>query len=358
MGGHEPRDPESKNVAYGPWAESCKADDPGSHRAAPAEPHAAVSSANAMDCENAPAPSFVRTQSPPPASSLPDHAAASLPGEAYPSQSESHRDNLFLVGDPGQEPVPSPESRPPADDHPSRGHGLVAPLGGSSWSATAGAHRPDPAKFTRGPDSVARRLLSTRPPHVSARLAFSGAAASVAIAIIAFIASAGAPGWLPLIGASANGPRTPSHRASIGYRSSIPSSENASGLDPRRPKPDLAALRPTPKPTSRRPAHRKTSHTTLFVRRHTASSTRYVASQSPSASSSSAPAASESTSISSPASSRSYTPATTQPTVAPSTRSSPSAPSTSSTQTASARPKQAGPTGPVSLIGAGTSPSS
>ena len=170
MGGHEPRDPESKNVAYGPWAESCKPADPGSHLAAPAEHHAAVSSANAMYCENAPAPSFVRTQSPTPASSLPDHATASLPAEAYPSQSESHRDNLFLVGDPGQEPVPSPESRPPADDHPSDERGLVAPLGVSSWSATAAAHRPDPAKFTRPPVSVARRWPPTRPPYVSARL--------------------------------------------------------------------------------------------------------------------------------------------------------------------------------------------
>ena len=170
MGGHEPRDPERENVAYGPWAAWRKPDVPGSHRPAAAEQHAAVSSANAMDCENAPAPSFVRTQSPPSASSLPDHATTSLLAEAYPSHSESHRDNLFLEGDPGQQPVPSPESRPPADDHPSREHGLVAPLGGSSWSATAAAHRPDPAKFTRPPVSVARRLLPTRPPHVFARL--------------------------------------------------------------------------------------------------------------------------------------------------------------------------------------------
>ena len=82
MGGHEPRDPESENVAYGPWAAWRKLDDPGSDRAADAEHHAAVSSANAMDCENAPAPSFVRTQSPPPASSLHDHAPASPAAEA------------------------------------------------------------------------------------------------------------------------------------------------------------------------------------------------------------------------------------------------------------------------------------
>ena len=93
-----------------------------------------------------------------------------LLAEAYPSHSESHRDNLFLEGDTDQQPVPSHESRPPADDYPPPGHGLVAALGGSSWSATAAAHRPDPAKFTRPPVSVARRLLPTWPPHVSARL--------------------------------------------------------------------------------------------------------------------------------------------------------------------------------------------
>ena len=313
-----------------------------------------------MDCENAPAPSFVRTESPTPASSLDDHATASCSPRGGPSHSESHRDNLFLEGDPDRQPAPSPESRPPADDPPARGHRPVVPLGGSSWSATAAAHRPDAAKFTRAPDSVARRLLSTRPPHVSARLAFSGAAASVAIAIIAFIASVGAPGWLPLIGVSANGVHTLTPRASTGYRSPTPSSENASGLDPRRPNPHLAAaLRPTPKSTFRLPAHRRASHTTLFVGRRAASPARYVPSQSPNASSSSAAPASQSTYTPPPASSRSYTPpATRPPAVAPTTHSSPSAPSTSSSQTASAKPKQAGPTGPVSLIGAGTSPSS
>jgi hypothetical protein len=355
MGGHEPRDPDRENVAYGPWA-AWRKDASGSHRRAAADQHAAVSSANAMDCENAPAPSFVRTQSPPAASSLPDHGTASLLVEAHPSPSESHRDNLFLEGDADPQPVPSPESRPPGDNPPGE-HGLVAPLGASSWSASAAAHRPDPAKFTRAPDSVARRLLPIRPPHVSARLAFSGAAASAGIAIIAFIASVGAPGWLPLIGVSGNGPPTLSHRASTGYSSSIPSAESTTGLDPRRPNPHLtAALRPTPKSTSGRSAHRRPSHATLFVGRRAASSARYVASHSPHAASWSAPA---SQSTSTPASSRSYTPpATTTPAVAPSTYSSPSAPSTSSSQTASARPKQAGPTGPVSLIGAGTSPSS
>ena len=170
MGGYEPRDPDSENVAYGPWAAWRKPDDPGSDRAAGAEQHAAFSSANAMDCDNAPAPSFVRTHIPPPASSLRDHATTALLAEAYPFHSESHRDNLFFEGDTDQQLVPSHESRPPADDHPSRSHGLVAPLGGSSWSATAAAHRPDAAKFTRAPVSVARRLLPTRPPHVSARL--------------------------------------------------------------------------------------------------------------------------------------------------------------------------------------------
>ena len=64
MGGHEPRDPESENVAYGPWAEWREPDGPSSDRPARADHHAAVSSANAMDCENAPAPSFVRTREP------------------------------------------------------------------------------------------------------------------------------------------------------------------------------------------------------------------------------------------------------------------------------------------------------
>ena len=358
MGGHEPRDPESENVAYGPWPESCKPDDPGSHRAARAEHHAAVSSANAMDCENAPAPSFVRTPSPPPASSLHDHATASPAAEACASDSESHRDNLFLEGDPDRQPVPSPESRPPAGDPPARGHRPVAPLGGASWSATAAAHRPDAAKFTRAPDSVARRLLSTRPPRASARLALFGAATVVAIAATAFTVFVGAPNWLPLIGSSGSGSHRPSLQALTGYRPPARTLRHTTGLYPTLRSIRMPVKRSKPSQAPRRPVHRA-AHSTAVVARHSASSTRYVASQSPSASSSSAPAASESTSTSPPASSGSYTPpATTQPTVAPSTHSSPSAPSTSSNQTASARPKQAGPTGPVSLVGAGTSPSS
>ena len=351
MGGHEPRDSERENVAYGPWAASRKPDVPGSHRPAAAEQHAAVSSANAMDCENAPAPSFVRTQSPPPASSLPDHGTASLPVEASPSHSESHRDNLFLEGDADEQPVRSPASRPPADDHPADERGLVAPLGGSSWSATAAAHRPDPAKFTRPPGSVARRLLSSRPSHVSARLAFSGAAASVGIAVIAFIASVGAPGWLPLIGVSGNGPHTLSHRASTGYRSSTPSSESTSGLDPRRPNPHLAAaVRATPKSTSRRPAHRKASHTTLFVHHRVASPTRYVSYQSSNSSSSSTPPTSQSAYTTPSQSSQSYTPAT-----SPSTNSAPSAPSSPVTRSSTTTPAttSSSPSGPAGTM-AGT----
>ena len=350
MGGHEPRDPERENVAYGPWAAWRKPDVHGSHRPAAAEQHAAVSSANAMDCENAPAPSFVRTQSPPSASSLPDHGTASSLVEAYPSHSESHRDNLFFEGDADQQPVPSPESRPPADDHPSGEHGLVAPLDASSWSATAAAHRSDPAKFTRPPESVARRLLPTRRPHVSARLAFSGAAASVAIAIIAFIASVGAPGWLPLIGVSGNGPHTLSHRASTGYRSS-PSSQSTSGLYPRRPNPHLAAaLRATPKSTSRRPAHRKASHTTLVVHHRGASPARYVSYQSSNPSSSSTPPTSQSAYTPPSDNSQSYTPAT-----APSTNSAPSAPSSPVTTPSTTTPAttSSSPAGPVGAM-AGT----
>ena len=348
MGGHEPRDPDRENVAYGPWAAWRKADAPDSHRPAAAEQHAAVSSANAMDCENAPAPSFVRTQSPPPASSLPDHGTASLRVEAYPPHFESHRDDLLFEGNAGEQPVPSPESRRPADDDPSR-----APLGGSSWSATAAAHRPDPAKFTRPPDSVARRLLPTRPPHVSARLAFSGAAASVAIAIIAFVASVGAPGWLPLIGVSGNGTHTLSHRASTGYHSSIPSSESTgtSGLDPRRPNPHLAAaLRATAKSTSRRLAHRKASHTTLFVHHRVASRARYVSYQSRNPSPSSTPPTSQSAYTPPSNSSQSYTPPT-----APSTTSAPSAQSSPVTRPTTTTPAttSSSPSGPVGTM-AGT----
>ena len=161
MGGHEPRDAESDNVAYGPWAVRRESDDPGLDRAADSEHHAAVSSANPMDCENAPAPSFVRTQSPPPASSFHDHSPESLPAE-LPSHSESS--NLFLEGDRDQQPNTSP------DDHSSRRNDPAEAVGSSSWSAAAAAHRPDAAKFTRAPDSAARRLLPTRPPHVFARL--------------------------------------------------------------------------------------------------------------------------------------------------------------------------------------------
>jgi hypothetical protein len=351
MGGHEPRDPERENVAYGPWAAWRKSDVPGSHRLAGAEQHAAVSSANAMDCENAPAPSFVRTQSPPPYSSLPDHGTASLLVEAHPPPSESRRDNLFLEGDADQQPGPSPESRPPADDHPSGEHGLVAPLGASSWSATAAAHRPDPVKFTRPPDSVARRLLPTRPPQVSARLAFSGAAASVGIAIIAFIASVGAPGWLPMIGVSGNGPHTLSHRASTSYHSSIPSSESTTGLDHPRPNPHLAAaLRATLKSTSRGPAHRKSSHTTLFVHHRGATPARYVSYQSSNSSSSSTPPTSQSAYTPPSQSSQSYTPAT-----SPSSNSAPSAPSSPVTRSSTTTPAatSSSPSGPVGTM-AGT----
>ena len=246
---------------------------------------------------------------------------------------------------------------PPTTTRPA-GISLVAPLGGSSWSATAAAHRPDAAKFTRAPDSVARRLLSTRrraPPRASL---FSGAAAVVAIAATAFTVFVGAPNWLPLIGSSGSGSHRPSLQALTGYRPPARTLRHTTGLYPTLRSIRMPVKRSKPSQAARRPVHRA-AHGTAVVARHTASSTRYVASQPPSASSSSAPAGSEPTSTSPPASSGSSTPpATTQPTVAPSTHSSPSAPSTSSNQTASARPKQAGPTGPVSLIGAGTSPSS
>jgi hypothetical protein len=217
MGGHEPRDPESENVAYGPWAE-WRSPDPGSHGPVGAEHHPAVASANPMDCEHAPGPSFVRTEGSQPASGLRDHATAPLLAEAYPSHFESHCDSLFFEGDPDPKPVPSPDGRPPANGHRSGGHGLVSALGGSSWSATAAAHRSDPAKFTRPPDSAARRLftiaLRRRPMARSGgfrKRRFTVATlggGTLAIALTAAVLAGAIPTWLPL---STAGPRTPAH---------------------------------------------------------------------------------------------------------------------------------------------------
>jgi hypothetical protein len=351
MGGYEPRDSERENVAYGPWAAWRNPDDPGSDRSLGAEHRAAVSSANAMDCENAPAPSFVRTESP--ASRLEDHAPAPPAATACPD-GESDRDNLFLEGHPERQPVRSAEGSPPAGDDPARGNGVEAPLGGSSWSAAAAAHRDDIARFTRAPDSLARRLLSTRPAQVSPRRALSGVVAVVAIAATALIAFVGAPGWLPLVGSSGSGSHTLSLHALTGNRPAAFTPRHTTTLYPTLRNIRLAVKHSKPSRGPRRPVHRP-AHGTVVVAHHTASSSRYVASQSPSTSSSSEPSASGSSSTPPATSSESSTPATTQPTVAPSTHSGPS---TSSSQTASAKPKQTGPTGPVSLIGAGTSPSS
>jgi hypothetical protein len=171
-----------------------------------------------MDCEHAPGPSFVRTEGPQPASGLRDHATARLLAEAYPSHFEGHRDSLFFEGDPDPKRVPSPDGRPPRDDHLSRGHGLVSALGNSSWSATAAAHRSDPAKFTRPPDSVARRLVTIalrRRPTVRAegfrKRRFTVAALggwTLAIALTAAVLAGAIPTWLTL---STAGPRTPAH---------------------------------------------------------------------------------------------------------------------------------------------------
>jgi hypothetical protein len=251
MGGHKPRDSESDNVAYGPWAVRRESDDPGLDRAANSEHHAAVSSANPMDCENAPAPSFVRTQSPAPASSLHDHSPGSLPGD-LPSHSESS--NLFLEGDRELQPITS------ADDHSSDGNEPAAALGSSSWSATAAAHRPDAAKFTRAPDSAARRLASTLPARPSPRLTLSGAAAAGAIAAVT-LAGVTFLGVIPTPGALfAGGSPAPRH-------SSRPQpTARASGWTLDRPRPLHILLAAKTNPSDRRSrsathSHRATGHT-------------------------------------------------------------------------------------------------
>jgi hypothetical protein len=297
MGGHEPRDAESDNVAYGPWAVRRESDDPGLDRAADTEHRAAVSSANPMDCENAPAPSFVRTQSPPPASSVHDHSPGSLPGE-LPSHSESS--NLFLESDRDERPITPPHDRS------SRGNDPAAALGSSSWSATAAAHRPDAAKFTRAPAPAARRLLSARPVRTPARLTRSGAAAAVAIAAVT-LAGMTLLGAIPTPGALfAGGSPAPPRQSSRPQPSA-----RASGWTLDRPRPQHILLAAKPNHPDQRSRSATHSHRSAGHHTSTKSVTNSAAAQGPATVSASLSPVSDGSAVSSSHTSAAQTPAPT-----------------------------------------------
>ena len=168
------------------------------------------------------------------------------------------RDNLFLEGDADQQPRPVARDHRLVDD---TSDPAGKPLGSSSWSATAAAHRPDAAKFTRAPDSAARRLAvrpcrcaRLRAPHLS------GAAAAVAIAAVT-LAAVTFLGAIPTPGAlfAGGSPAPPRH-------SSRPQpSARASGWTLDRPRPQHILLAAKTNPSDRRSrsathSHRATGH--------------------------------------------------------------------------------------------------
>lgn len=341
MGGHEPRDAESDNVAYGPWAVRRDSDDPGLDRAADSEHHAAVSSANPMDCENAPAPSFVRTQSPTPASSFDDHSPRSLPAEL---SSHPESSNLFLEGDRDQQPITSP------NDHSSRGDDPAGALGSSSWSATAAAHRADAAKFTRAPDSAARRLVSRLQVRPSTRLSVSGAAAALAIAAVT-LAGVTFLGVIPTPGAlfAGRSPAPPRH-------SSRPQpSARASGSTLDRPRPEHIVLAARPH-HSKRPSG-SASHSPRGGHHRTRSVATTASAKAAATATANPSTVSHGSAASSPQASPVQTPASTsQPISSPTTSSSTSSGSSAGNQgsVSSAQPAF----GSNGTLGPGSSPQS
>jgi len=105
----------------------------------------------------------------------------------------AHRGNLFIEADPDRhELLWGRSSRGRAGAYAPRRRGLVAPVH-DAWSATAAAHRPDTAKFTRPSESALRQLVAIRPSRLAARRLVAAAVALCAAASATSVVFLGGP---------------------------------------------------------------------------------------------------------------------------------------------------------------------